>query len=184
MANLNLQTPNMRGRLYIGEPMATEPTSLTDFEWNVTELQFGTTDVQIKSEAEKVSNSFYGSNQTIEMTKSVKDTVEFTQLLTVDTTEGSYYMRFKDISIDPQNTDFNRVSYYFHEVDPVTGVPFGKAVFVPEAEVGVSNVFAFGKAGEFEEQTITLSNVSTKVIMATPLTDAPAPLKAETTTTK
>lgn len=172
MASLNLQTPNMRGKLYIGEPMATAPTSLADFEWDITKLQYGTTDIQIKSEPEKVSNSFYGSNQTIEMTKSVKDTMEFVQMLTPDNTEGSYYMRFKSISIEPSNVDLNRVSYYYHEVDEVTGEPFGKGVFVPEAEVTVSNVFGFGKAGEFEEQTIGLNNISNKIVMDFLLQDA------------
>ena len=179
MASLNLTTPNMRGKLYISEPMATPPTDLSSFKWVVTELGYATTDIQIKSEPETDTFAFYGSEQSIDITKSTKDTVEYTQMMVVDKTEGSYYMKFKDASIDPSNSEYNRVSYYFHEVDKVTGVPFGKAVFVPEAQIATSNVFGFGKAGDLEEQTITITNLSNKIILETPLVDpsAPAPLE-------
>ncbi len=150
-------TPNMNGEFYVSQPMGTKPTALSDFEFELTDAKFGTSDIQRSNEIETSDLKIYGTPNTVTNITGVKVTYTITQYVVVDTTPDSWYMRLRQISKEPTNTKINRISYLTRGIDPKTNTPIEGDYFCPEASISVSNDLDFGAAGDNREVEIVIN---------------------------
>lgn len=145
--------PNMKGRLYLGTPMTTDPISLGDFDYKVTDPKYGTTSVTVENDIAAEDKSVYGQIDTMKVVTG--RTRNYTVSLMVDPktevdTDKEFYMWLEALDKDPMG-EHTMISL----LDTYAGA--GKDFFTPEAVVTISNSPHFGEAGALIEVELTIT---------------------------
>jgi hypothetical protein len=161
--SISMETPNLYGKVFIGDPMSVVPTSTADFKYEITKLSYGTSNIQMANEIEDKDKSFYGNKNKIKFAVSNQKSMTITQLVIVDTSPDSLFMRLRKLGHDPLNSELNKVSYLKQGVDPKTGQNIVGDLFCPEAEMRVNMDLDLGEAGTEREVEITIMELEPSV---------------------
>lgn len=135
--------PNMRGRLYLGSSMTTDPVSLGDFEFKITDPKYGTTNVGVENDIASEDKSIYGQTDTTKIITGRTRT--YTVGVMVDpVSDPEFYDWLEALDKDPLG-EHTLISL----LDTYEGA--SKDFFTPEAVVSISNSPHFGEAGALVE---------------------------------
>lgn len=165
--------PNMLGKMYIGDPLTADPTDLTSFNWDITLVDKGTTDIKQNNNINREEFNVYGVLKALEKITGSKTAFEVTQLVTPNEDPLSWYSRLRKIGMTPEDSKKDISICVQAYADDAQTKLLDDAYICWQAEMSVDNSLDFGTAGQSREVTIEISETLPGHII-TALTGEPA----------
>lgn len=149
-------TPNLIGKLYLGDVMTADPTSLSQFKYHITEAKYGTTNIDAANEIQSDSRYIYGQKSPVYAVTGYTRTYTVT-ILADPADETGFYDWLVELSRKPVDVG-TKISVLDTYIKP-DGTPALKDLFTPEAVATINNNPYFGEAGALVEVELTITPV-------------------------